>query len=276
MGQTLAAVKVDSNATSSTIRRSPALGLVREFGVGALAGAAAGALAGLGSRIVMRISGLAAGPEAIGQITESGFVVGDVTFGGTLGIVILGVIGGALGGSVYVALRPWLAPLGRWSGVGLGLLMLAISSEPDPASRDFRRFGPPLLSIAMFAALSPLAGVVLVPLVAALERYDAAVDPSRPVSDRRAAVSELIRIAGIGVLLFMGLVGVIALLEVGALAFVPVALVALAFGTRFHLAYAGDRTSLAAPLRIVTAVLIVAVMVMWFARTASGIAEILR
>lgn len=276
MGQTLPAVKVDSNATSSTIRRSPALGLVREFGVGALAGAAAGALAGLGSRIVMRISGLAAGPEAIGQLTESGFVVGDVTFGGTLGIVILGVIGGALGGSVYVALRPWLAPLGRWSGVGLGLLMLAISSEPDPASRDFRRFGPPLLSIAMFAALSPLAGVVLVPLVAALERYDAAVDPSRPVSDRRAAVSGLIRIAGIGVLLFMGLVGVITLLEVGALAFVPVALVALALGTRFHLAYAGDRTSLAAPLRIVTAVLIVAVMVMWFARTASGIVEILR
>jgi hypothetical protein len=117
---------------------------------------------------------------------------------------------------------------------------------------------------------------VLVALVAALERYDAAGDPSRPVSDRRAAISELIRVAGIGVLLFMGLVGVIALLEVGALAFVPVALVALAIGTRFYLAYAGDLTPLAAPLRIVTAALIVAVMVMWFARTASAVAEILR
>jgi hypothetical protein len=224
----------------------------------------------------MRISALAAGPEAIGQLTESGFVVGDVTLGGTLVIVILGGILGALGGSVYVALRPWLAPLGRWSGVGLGLLMVAISSEPDPTSADFRRFGPPLLSIAMFAALSPLAGVVLVPLAAALERYDAAVDPSRPVSDRRAAVSELIRIAGFGALLFMALVGVISLLEVGALAFVPVALVALALGTRFYLAYAGDRTSLAAPLRMATAVLIVAVTVMGFARTGSGVAEILR
>jgi len=249
---------------------------VRELGVGALAGAAAGTLAGLGARIVMRISGLAAGPEAIGQLTESGFVVGDVTLGGTLVIVILGGIVGALGGSVYVALRPWLAPLGRWSGVGFGLLMLAISSEPDPANRDFRRFGPPLLSIAMFAALSPLAGMMLVPLVAALERYDAAVDPPRPVSGRRAAVGELIRIAGISVLLLMALVGVIALLEAGALAFVPVALVALGLGARFYLAHAGDRTSLAAPLRIVTTVLIVAVMVIWFARTASGIAEILR
>jgi hypothetical protein len=224
----------------------------------------------------MRISGLAAGPEAIGQLTSSGFVVGDVTLGGTLGIVILGGIGGALGGSVYVALRPWLAPLGRWSGVGLGLLMLAISSEPDPASADARRFGPPLLNFVMFAALSPLAGVALVPLVAALERYDAAADPSRPVSARRAAVSELIRIAGIGVLLFMALLGVIALFAGGALAFVPVAPVALALGTRFYLAYAADRTPLAAPLRTVTAVLIVAVMVTWCARTASRVAEILR
>jgi hypothetical protein len=244
--------------------------------VGALAGAAAGALAGLGARIVMRISGWAAGPEAIGQLTESGNVVGDVTLGGTLVIVILGGMGGALGGGIYVALRPWLTPLGRWSGVGFGLLMLAVSSEPDPASSDSLRFGPPLLNFVMFAALSPLAGVVLVPLVAALERYDAAVDPSRPVSARRAAVSELIRIAGIGVLLFMALLGLITLLGVGVLAFVPVALVALALGTRFYLAYAGDRTSLAAPLRIATAVLIVAVMIMWFARTASGIAEILR
>ena len=80
---------------------------------------------------------------------------------------------------------------------------------------------------------------------------------------RRAAVSVLIRVAGIGVLLFMALVGVIALLEVGVLAFVPVTLVALALGTRFHLAYAGDRTSLAAPLRMATAVLIAAVMVRW-------------
>lgn len=244
--------------------------------MGALAGAAAGTLAGLGSRIVMRISGLAAGPEAIGQLTQSGNVVGDVTLGGTLAILILGGMGGALGGGIYVALRPWLAPLGRWSGLGFGLLMLAVSSEPDPASSDSLRFGPPLLNFVMFAALSPLAGVVLVRLVAALERYDAAVDPTRPVSDRRAAVSELIRIAGIGVLLFMALLGLITLLGVGVLAFVPVALVAVALGTRFYLAYAGDRTSLAASLRIVTAVLIVAVTVMWFARTASGIAEILR
>lgn len=263
-------------AASTTIRLSPAMRLIREFGIGALAGAAAGALAGLASRIVMRISGSAAGPEAIGELTQSGFVVGDVTTGGTLGLVLLGAIGGTLGGAVYVALRPWLAPLGRWRGLGFGLLMLAVSGEPDPTSRDFRRFGPPLVSIAMFAALSPLAGVVLVPLVTKLERYVAAAGPSGPRGGRRAAVHELTWIAGIGTLVVLGLGGVITLLEVGALALLPVAMLAFAFGTRFYLVYAGDRTSLAVPLRITTTVLIVAVVLTGFVRTASGIAEVLR
>lgn len=221
----------------------------------------------------MWISRFAAGPGAIGELTTSGFVVGEVTVGGTLTLVLLGAIGGALGGAVYIALRPWLAPLGRWRGLGFGLLMLAVSSEPDLASSDLRRFGPPLLSFAMFAALSPLAGVVLVLLVTKLERYVAAAGPSGPRGGRRAAVHELTWIAGIGALLVLGLGGVIALL---ALALLPVAMLALAFGTRFYLAYAADRTSLAVPLRITTTVLIVAVVVTWLVRTASGIAEILR
>lgn len=269
-------MNAETLVAASAIHPSPRVRLIREFGTGALAGVAAGALAGLASRIVMWISRSAAGPGAIGELTSSGFVVGEVTVGGTLVLVLLGAIGGALGGAVYVALRPWLAPLGRWRGLGFGLLMLAVSSEPDPASSDIRRFGPPLLSIAMFAALSPLAGVVLVLLVTKLERYVAAAGPSGPRGGRRAAVHELTWIAGIGALLVLGLGGVIALFEGGALALLPVAMLALAFGTRFYLAYAGDRTSLAVPLRIATAVLIVAMTVMWSVRTAAGIAEILR
>lgn len=274
--QILAEMNAETLDAASAIHPSPAVRLIREFGTGALAGVAAGALAGLASRIVMRISGFAAGPGAVGELTESGFVVGEVTLGGTLALVLLGAIGGALGGAVYVAMRPWLAPLHRWRGIGFGLLMLAVSGEPDPASRDFRRFGPPLVSIAMFAALSPLAGALLVPLVTKLERYVAAPDPSGPSSSGRAAVHEVSWIAGIGTLLVLGLGGVIALFEVGALALLPVAMLALAFGTRFYLAYAGDRTSLAVPLRITTTVLIVAVVTTWFVRTASGIAEVLR
>ena len=269
-------MNAETLVTASAIHPSPRVRLIREFGTGALAGVAAGALAGLASRIVMRISGFAAGPGAIGELTESGNVVGEVTVGGTLTLVLLGAIGGALGGAVYVALRPWLAPLHRWRGIGFGLLMLAVSGEPDPASRDFRRFGPPLLSIAMFAALSPLAGVLLVALVTKLERYVAAVGPSEPRGGRRAAVHELAWIAGIGALLVLGLGGVIALLAVGALALLPVAMLAFAVGTRFYLAYSGQRPSLARPLRIATTVLIVAVVVTWLVRTASGIEEILR
>lgn len=261
---------------TASIHPSPRVRLIREFGTGALAGVVAGALAGLASRIVMRISGFAAGPGAIGELTQSGAVVGEVTVGGTLALMLLGAIGGALGGAVYVALRPWLAPLGQWRGLGFGLLMIAVNSEPDPTAQDFRRFGPPLLSIAMFAALSPLAGVLLVAFVTKLERYVAAAGPSEPRGGRRAAVHELTWIAGIGALLVLGLGGVIALLEVGALALLPVAMLAFAFGTRFYLANSGQRPSLARPLRIATTVLIVAVVVTWLVRTASEIAEILR
>lgn len=139
--QILAEMNAETLDAASAIHPSPAVRLIREFGTGALAGVAAGALAGLASRIVMRISGFAAGPGAVGELTESGFVVGEVTLGGTLALVLLGAIGGALGGAVYVAMRPWLAPLHRWRGIGFGLLMLAVSGEPDPASRVLGRLG---------------------------------------------------------------------------------------------------------------------------------------
>jgi len=283
-------VNAGSPLAGSATRASPALRLIRELGVGALAGAAAGALvAGFGSRIAMRISGFAAGPEKIGQATENGNLVGQVTVGGTLELVLSGIVAGAFGGIVYVALRPWVAGLGRWRGLGFGLLLLAATGSGilDPGNADFRRFGPPLLNVAMFAALFPLGGVVLAPLAAALERY-APADPERPLGGR-GAVDSLIWIAGIGALLFLGslvvgtFIGTFSALaagrggEAGAVpALVLVAVLALTLGTRLYLAYAGDRSTVGGRLRAASTVVLAAVVVVGLARTVSGIGEIVR
>jgi hypothetical protein len=90
-----------------------------------LAGIEAGALVfGLGSRLAMRIVGIVASPEHLREPTEFG-IVGEVTFKGTLGLVIVGAIAGLFFGLLYLALRDWLP--GGWATRGLtfGLLLLS-------------------------------------------------------------------------------------------------------------------------------------------------------
>jgi hypothetical protein len=78
---------------------------------------------GLGSRLAMRVVGIAASPEHLGEPTEFG-TVGTVTLGGTLGLVIFGGVMGLFTGLGYLAIRRWLP--GEWAVRGLlyGLLML--------------------------------------------------------------------------------------------------------------------------------------------------------
>ena len=52
----------------------------------------------------MRIVGIVASPEHLRQPTEFG-IVGEVTFKGTLGLVIFGAIAGLFFGLLYLALR---------------------------------------------------------------------------------------------------------------------------------------------------------------------------
>ena len=89
-----------------------------------LAGVGVGAVVfGLGSRVAMRIVGIVASPEHLRQPTEFG-IVGEVTFKGTLGLVIFGAIAGLFFGLLYLALRSWLP--GGWAtrGLAFGLLLL--------------------------------------------------------------------------------------------------------------------------------------------------------
>lgn len=141
--------------------------LLRGVGVVAVAGGLAGILVGgIGSRVAMRISGAMSDPALVGIArTNNGNVLGDVTFGGTLALIVFGgILPGILGGLVYLTARPWLVPLGRWSGVAYGLALLCATGPLilEPFNIDFRKFGSPQVNVALFALLFPLFGVALV------------------------------------------------------------------------------------------------------------------
>ena len=60
-------------------------------------------VAGLGSRIVMRVLAIA-DPDAAGSFTENGNQVGEITFGGTIGLVVfIGIPFGILAGLIVFA-----------------------------------------------------------------------------------------------------------------------------------------------------------------------------
>lgn len=72
-----------------------------------LAGALCGAFfGGVLGRILMRIIFLI-DKSTDGAETDFG-TVGEITFGGTLALLILSTITGATGGTIYVAIRRWL------------------------------------------------------------------------------------------------------------------------------------------------------------------------
>ena len=127
--------------------------LARSVAVAALSGFAAGAIAaGLGFRIAMRISAVAAGPDFQGALTEAEARVGGITVDGTFFLIFFGGCIGVFGGLAFFALRPWLADAERWTGLLFGVLLLAMFGwaiiEGD--NRDFGLFGSRALNISMF------------------------------------------------------------------------------------------------------------------------------
>ncbi len=145
----------------------------RIFAIGA-AGAISGAVVGgLGGRIVMRISAIAAGDRAQGRLTDAGQRVGEITLGGTIELVIFGgILAGLLGAVVLVAADPWLPRSRRVRGLATGLLLLAVAGELiiDADNRDFRILDPASLNVIMFVTLFILFGLLFVPLADRIER----------------------------------------------------------------------------------------------------------
>lgn len=136
--------------------------VARHVGTSSLAGIIAGVVVGgLLGRVVMRISGFAAGPALVGVHTSNGNRVGDITFAGTLALVVfVGLAAGLFGGIVYAVVEPWLRRARPWHGLafGVGLFLAFGFLVLEPSNFDFRRFGVAVLNVAMFTALFVIFG----------------------------------------------------------------------------------------------------------------------
>jgi hypothetical protein len=153
-----------------TLRR-----LVRSLSIVVVVGGAAGMLtAGLGGRLMMRILAATSDDRVQGFATEADETIGEITFGGSVGLVVfIGFAAGFLGGIGYLAIRRWL-PATAWQA-GLVMGGLAIGLAPaidalDPDSVDFLLLAPDLLSVVLIVALFPLWGMTLASMIERAER----------------------------------------------------------------------------------------------------------
>jgi hypothetical protein len=170
--------------------------LRRAAGAGAIAGVIS---AGIGSRIAMRIITLL-NDEQEGTPTDANAVVGEVTFEGTLQLLILGAILGVAGGLVYLGLRRWLWVPAPWRGVAYGALSLVTVGHVlfDTHNVDFQIFEPILVVIALFAALFLVNGVIV---AAMLDRLHPGPPPAVSTRVPRAVAAGLAVIVMLGSLL---------------------------------------------------------------------------
>lgn len=120
-------------------------------------------IGGVGGRIVMRISALAAGPEMVGRLTENGNRIGEFTIGGTLLLIgIGGALGTIFGSVVVVGSEPWLRWMGALKGLGFGLAALAVYGNEEPFdSFDFLILEPAALNVGMFVGLFVAFGLTI-------------------------------------------------------------------------------------------------------------------
>lgn len=173
---------------------------LREVGACSLAGMVVGVLVGgLGGRLAMRVSGIAAGPTLQGVHTDAGFPVGAITAQGTIELIVFaGLLSGAIGGMFYAAVSPWLPGIGPWRGLAFGVLLLAVlgSLVLDPDNRDFARFGSIAVNVGMFAALFLIFGALVAPVASQVRRAGAG-------ASARRAVEALIWLALLPPLLFV-------------------------------------------------------------------------
>ena len=182
------------SVTATAVAPSRSLGdamasRLRETAIIAGGSAIAGVLiGGLGSRIVMRISALAA-PEVRGMLTENGNVVGEITLAGTIALMVFAGLSSAIFGTgAFVVARPWL-PRGTVArGLVFGTFLLALTGAAvvDKANADFVILGDRVLNVTMFSALFLVFGLVASSAVAVLDRR---VPPAASLSPRMWALT---------------------------------------------------------------------------------------
>lgn len=128
---------------------------------------------GIGSRLAMRAIAATSDPRLHGQLTSDQEVIGEITFGGTIALILfVGVLGGAVLGVGYVALR-WLLPSDLRLRAGCAALVtwcLGAKVIFDSDDIDFRVLEPRWLSVVMFSAIFLVGGWVIAAGIEVAER----------------------------------------------------------------------------------------------------------
>ena len=112
--------------------------VLRDIARGGISGVVAGiVVGGLGGRFVMRVAALLH-PDAVGALTENGNRIGDITPGGTLSLVLFGLISCAMAGAIWAIVSPWIteragvrALLTAGISIAIGTPVLIIGRNPD-------------------------------------------------------------------------------------------------------------------------------------------------
>jgi hypothetical protein len=159
---------------------------VRHSAIVGIAGVITGLIiGGGGGRILMRIAAVAAPERVIGATTENGNRIGDITLGGTLGLLVFGgVLLGLLGAIAYLISEPWLTWARRWRGAVFGGFLLAIGSTAALNSENFDFFivGNQGLNVGMFVALYLGFGALMVPMTGYSNRPPTGMESVPPSS----------------------------------------------------------------------------------------------
>jgi hypothetical protein len=184
----------EPSAACAVPERSALARLVRYAAITLAAGLGAGLVAaGAGGRLAMRLLAVTS-PDVHGTFTEAGAVIGEITFGGTLGFVgFIGVAAGLLSGAVYALMLPAL-PHGRAGGLALGAILLVLAgARIDPLRAenvDFALLGPDWLAVALFTMLSLFQGMLVVALAGRLSR-GAPLTPPVPLGGRALTAARI-------------------------------------------------------------------------------------
>jgi hypothetical protein len=150
--------------------------LLRVVGVFVLAGFLAGAfVGGLGGRLAMRASGylfLRENPGAVVITEASEQPVGQISLSGTIDLMFNVAFSSTLIGLLLLVVAPWLPTSRRNRTIVFGVLVLAVfgPSVINAGDRDLRSLGPPVLNVAMFAAVVVAVGIATPAVAGWLER----------------------------------------------------------------------------------------------------------
>jgi len=171
-----------------------ALDALRTVGITTTAGFVAGGLvAGLGGRLVMRVLAATSGDGAQGRLTDAEELVGEITLGGTVALVIfVGLLIPVVTSFAFILMRR-LLPRRAWvTGAVYGLLLLATFGVTDPLSRDnsdFLILEPVWLAVGLVCATAILFGTTFATIVAKLDATVVPVTALRSSAPRRHKVA---------------------------------------------------------------------------------------